>query len=390
MSAHAVLSPSSSHRWLTCTPSARLEEKFPDETSEYAAEGSFAHSFAELKLKKHLGQMDTRAFNKKRKELEGNQYYSAELVDYIESYTSFAAERISEAQSRSSDAVVMLEQRLDFSRWVPGGFGTGDLVIVADGIMEIVDLKYGKGVQVYAEDNPQMKLYGLGALALYEMLYDIQTVRMTISQPRLDHISTAEMSVEELLKWADEYLRPRAELAMAGTGAFAAGEHCRFCRARFTCRARAEANLELAGHDFCDAFLLSHEEIANVLGKAEELAAWVSDIKEYALDQALNHNVKFSGWKLVEGRSNRKYFDECKVAEVLIKAEYPEEKIYKPLELLGITAMEKELGKKKFVELLSGLLVKPPGKPTLAPESDKRPEISSADSAKADFSEGES
>lgn len=211
---------------------------------------------------------------------------------------------------------------------------------------------------------------------------------MTIHQPRLDHIDSDEMTVDDLLKWAEEYLAPRAALAAKGEGEFVSGEHCRFCRAGATCKARAEANLELARHDFCDAFLLSHDEIGDILGRIDELVSWAKDIKDYALDQALNHSVKFPGWKLVEGRSNRAYSDDCKVAEVLVKANYPEEKIYKPSEILGITAMEKEIGKKLFGKLLDGLIVKPPGKPTLAPESDKRPEISSADSAKKYFDEG--
>lgn len=386
MAAHAILSASGAYRWMACTPSAQLEKQFPDEKSDYAAEGTYAHAYAELRLKRYLQRISTKAYHKKLKELEADPHYSKELVDYVESYVAFAAERISEAQVRSKDAVVLLEQRLDFSQWVPGGFGTGDLVIIADGILDVIDLKYGKGILVEAEDNPQMRLYGLGGLALFDCLYDVNTVRMTIHPPRLDSISTAERSVEALMNWAEQYLKPKAQMAMAGDGEFFAGEHCRFCRARATCRARAEANLELAKHDFCDAFLLSHDEIGDILTKADELVSWASDIKDYALDQAVNHNVKFPGWKLVEGRSNRKYSDDCKVAEVLIKADYPEEKIFKPSELLGITAMEKEIGKKRFIELLNPLVVKPPGKPTLAPESDKRPEISSTDSAALDFS----
>lgn len=386
MSAHAMLGPSSSHRWLTCTPSAKLEKQFPDGQSDYAAEGSFAHAFAELRLQRYLGQIHTRTYNAQLKKMKENPFYSKELEEYVDRYVTEASEKISEAQGRSKDAVIMLEQRLDFSQWVPGGFGTGDLVIVADGILDVDDLKYGKGVQVYAKDNSQMQLYGLGALAQFDMLYDIHTVRMTIHQPRLDHTDTFEISVEELISWAEEYLRPRAQMAMAGEGEFVAGEHCRFCRAKATCRARAEANLEMAKYDFQDPFLLENHEIGDILARAGELVSWASDIQEYALDQALNQGVKFDGWKLVEGRSNRKYSDECQVAEVLVKADYPEEKIYKPAELLGITAMEKELGKKAFSKLLDSLIIKPPGKPTLAPESDKRPEISTADKAKADFS----
>lgn len=390
MTAHAMLGPSSSHRWLTCTPSAKLETQFPDQSSLYAAEGSYAHAFAELKLLKYLDRIETKTYHKKLKPIKDSLYYSKEAEDYVDAYVTYAAELISKAQSTTPDAIVMLEQKLDFSEWVPGGFGTGDLVIVADGILEIMDLKFGKGLQVFAEGNPQMRLYALGAYAAYEMLYDIQRVRMTIHQPRLDHIDSDDMTVDELRKWAGGYLKPRAAMAAKGEGEFVSGEHCRFCRAGATCKARAEANLELARHDFCDAFLLSHDEIGDILGRIDELVSWAGDIKDYALDQAVNHNVKFPGWKLVEGRSNRAYSDDCKVAEVLIKANYPEEKIYKPSEILGITAMEKEIGKKLFGKLLDGLIVKPPGKPTLAPEGDKRSEISSADSAAKDFSEGAS
>ena len=298
MSAHAVLSASGSHRWLTCTPSAQLETKFPDETSTYASEGSFAHKLAELKLEKYLGRISTRTYNKRLKELEGNEYHSAGLVDYVDSYISFAAERISEAQARSEDAVVMTEQKLDYGAWVPGGFGTGPCYC-SDGILDVVDLKYGKGVPVSAEGNSQMRLYGLGALSQFECLYDIKTVRMTICQPRLDSISSDEMTVEELLDWAESYLRPRAQMAMAGEGDFVPGEHCRFCRARFTCRARADANLELAKLDFQEPFLLSDEEIAKVLAKLQPKCR--AAMSEYALDQRKSRQ-EMDRLEAVEGR----------------------------------------------------------------------------------------
>ena len=385
MAAHAILSASGSHRWLNCPPSAQLEKQFPEESSEYAAEGSFAHSLAELKLRRELGQIVDKTYRRQLKEMEKNEFFSSGLVDYIENYLALVGEHISEARTRSKDAVILLEQRLDFSAWVPEGFGTGDLVIVADGILEVIDLKYGKGVPVSAEDNSQMRLYGLGAVSQFGCLYDIQKVRMTICQPRLDSVSTDEMSMEELLIWAGKYLLPRAKMAHAGEGEYSAGDHCQFCRARYTCRARAEANLELAKMDFQDPALLSDEEIAEVLGRADALQKWAADVLTYALDQAENHGKKWPGWKLVEGRSNRKYTDEDAVARVLTGAGYAEKLIY-IRSLLGITAMEKAVGKKRFDELLKGMLIKPPGKPTLVPESDKRPEINSVDSAKTDFS----
>jgi len=318
--------------------------------------------------------------------MQESPFYSLELEDHIQTYLDIAIEKINSARARSKDAVILLEKRLDFSPWVPESFGTGDLVIIADGVLEIVDLKYGKGVPVSAVGNSQMRLYGLGAINQFSCLYDFEIVRMTIVQPRLDNISTDEITVDELLNWGETYVKPRAEMAFKGEGEFVAGDHCRFCRARYTCRARAEANLELAKYEFREPALLTHEEIAEILFKADELLAWITDIKTYALDQAQNHGVKFPGWKLVEGRSNRKYIDENAVAQTLIIEGYKEEEIYTK-SLIGITAMEKLLGKKRFEELLGDLIIKPPGKPTLVPESDKRPEISSIASAREDFKE---
>ncbi len=381
---HAVLSASSAYRWLACPPSARLEEQFEETTSTYAEEGTLAHALAELKLRLCLKQITTKEFAKKLRELEKNEHYSASMLDYIESYASIVMEKVNEAKARSADAVVLLEQKLDFSDWVPEGFGTGDVVIISDGVLETIDLKYGKGVPVSAEDNAQMRLYALGALATFDALYGIKIVRMTIVQPRLDNVSSDEITAEMLYWWADTELIKRAQLAWEGKGEFQAGEHCRFCRARFNCRARAEANLELAKMEFKKPELLTDEEISEVLKQADELRAWVSDVFDYALVQARDHGKKFKGWKLVEGRSVRQYADEGKVAETLLKAGYEEEQIYEK-KLWGITAMEKLLGKTLFNELLGGLVIKPAGKPTLVPESDKRPEINSITAAVADF-----
>lgn len=381
---HAVLSASGAYRWLACPPSARLEEQFEETTSTYAEEGTLAHALAELKLRLCLKQITTKEFAKKLRELEKNEHYSASMLDYIESYASIVMEKVNEAKARSADAVVLLEQKLDFSDWVPEGFGTGDVVIISDGVLEIIDLKYGKGVPVSAEDNAQMRLYALGALAAFDALYGIKTVQMTIVQPRLDSVSSDEITAEMLYWWADTDLIKRAQLAWEGKGEFQAGEHCRFCRARFNCRARAEANLELAKMEFKKPELLTDEEISEVLKQADELRAWVSDVFDFALVQARDHGKKFKGWKLVEGRSVRQYADEGKVTETLLKAGYKEEQIYEK-KLWGITAMEKLLGKTLFNELLGGLVIKPAGKPTLVPESDKRPEINSITAAVADF-----
>ena len=381
---HAILSASGAYRWLACPPSARLEEQFAETTSTYAEEGTLAHGIAEQKLRFLLKQISAQDYAQALQIFEKNEFYSASMLDYIESYTSIVMEKVNEAKARSADAVVLLEQKLDFSDWVPEGFGTGDVVIISDGVLEIIDLKYGKGVPVSAEDNAQMRLYALGALATFDSLYDIQTVRMTVVQPRLDSVSSDEITAEMLYWWADTELIKRAQLAWEGKGEFQAGEHCRFCRARFNCRARAEANLELAKMEFKKPELLTDEEISEVLKQADELRAWVSDVFDYALVQARDHGKKFKGWKLVEGRSVRQYADEGKVAETLLKAGYKEEQIYEK-KLWGITAMEKLLGKTLFNELLGGLVIKPPGKPTLVPEADKRPEINSIAAAMADF-----
>lgn len=371
---HAILSASGSKRWLTCTPSARLEQLFPDEqNSIYAQEGTLAHSLGELSLSYQLGKIAKAKYEKALAKIKTHELYESSMSDYIDIYVNYVLEQFNEAQKRSKDALVYLEQKLDFSEWVPEGFGTGDAIIIADQLMDIIDLKYGKGVEVESEDNTQMMLYALGALREFEFLYDIREVRMTIVQPRLDSIDSTILTVDELYTWAIEYLKPRAQMAWNGEGEFVSGDHCRWCKARFTCRARAEANLELAKYDFAPAELLSDDEISEVLSKAEELKKWIADIEEYTLNQALQ-GKKWPGFKLVEGRSNRKYVDDLLVAKKLLEAGYDETIIYEK-KLLGITAMEKVIGKKNFGTLLGDLIEKPQGKPTLVPESDKRPEL---------------
>jgi len=387
MGSHAVLSASGASKWLNCPPSARLEEYFPESSSIYAEEGTLAHALGELRLKEALKNITKKEINAEFKAIQASEFYNDEMVEKIAEYVDYGMEQVSEARARTKDTLIFLEQRLDFSTWVPDGFGTGDLVIVSDDILQIIDLKYGKGVAVSSINNKQMMLYALGAVEAFGLLYDINKVHMTICQPRLDNISTYEMTVEDLYKWADEYLAPIAKQAYAGEGDYNSGTHCRFCKARFTCKARAEANLELAKMDFQEPDVLSDDEIAEVLTKATELQAWASDIQNYALDQAINKGVHWTGYKLVEGRSTRKYTDEGSVEVALLNANYERAKILKEPELLGITAMEKLLTKKKFNEILSNLIIKPEGKPTLVPETDKRPELNSVGKAAEDFKE---
>lgn len=380
--AHAMLSASGASRWMACTPSARLEQQFENKTSDYAAEGTLAHELGELKLRKELEGLSTRSFNSKVKKIQENKLYTADMPDYVDMYVETCLERVSEAKATTPDALFKIEQRLDFSEWVPEGFGTGDFVIIADGTMEVCDLKYGKGVPVSANNNKQMMLYALGAISEFSFLYDIEKVRMTIIQPRLDNISTFEVTVEDLLKWAEEYVKPKAELAIKGEGEFCAGDHCKFCRAKAVCRARAEKNLELAKYEFEKPTTMDNNDIAYVLSKVDELVNWASDVKEYALEEALK-GEEFEGYKVVEGRSNRKWSSEDDVAKVLMGQGFLENIIYTK-KLTGITNMESAIGKKEVQRLLGDYIIKPVGKPTLVPVADKREPYNPA---KSDFLE---
>lgn len=384
--AHALLSASGSKRWMNCPPSATLEEQFPESQSDYAAEGTLAHTLAEHLLRGNLTtELKPSIYKKKLAELQKDPLYSQSMLEYIEQYKTIVGEKYNALKKDSPDTFVMLEQRLDFSEWVPDGFGTGDVVIISPGVIEIVDLKYGQGVPVSALGNPQMRLYALGAINEYSMLYDFDKVRMTIIQPRLDSISEDEISVQELLDWGETIVKPTAAMAIAGEGEYKSGDHCQFCRAKAVCRKRAEDNLEMARYEFQNPNVLSKDEIAEILGQADALQKWAKDIQEYALDQAENHGVKFPGWKLVEGRSNRKYTDKEAVAAKLKEEGYSSEVIYQPQEIWGITDMEKKIGKKLFADYLKDLVIKPAGKATLAKESDPRPELSSVASAVKDF-----
>ena len=386
MTQHAKLSASGASRWLACTPSVRLEENYENTTSVYAEEGTFAHEYGELLLSLEYDYIKKRSFNTKLKKLKENEFYSKELEDYIQSYADSVIEFVNELKAKSKNILVFLEQRVDFSNWVPNGFGTGDVVVVADDTLHIMDLKYGKGVPVSAERNPQLRLYALGAYSEFGFLYDIEKVKMTILQPRLDNISTDEMELEDLIKWADEEVKVKAEMAYNGEGDFESGDHCRFCKARNDCRKRAEDNIELAKkYDFAGTDVLNEFEIADILSWEKKVSDWLKDIKDFALQQAENSGVKYPGFKLVEGRSNRKYIDESKVVEVLKENGFDEEKLYKPITLKGISDMEKTLGKKSFNELLNDYIIKPDGKPTLVSITDKRPELNSIDKAKEDF-----
>jgi len=395
MTAHAKLSASGSEKWMTCTPSANLEAQFPDEGSEFAREGTFAHELFEMEMNYILERLTGKDYKTRRAALMKNAFYSQELEDYVQEAVDFATERIREIKHECKDPVIMVEKRLDFSNWVPEGFGTGDLVIVADGIVEVMDLKYGKGIYVDPLSNSQLRLYGLGAINELSHLYDIFRVRMTVLQPRLHNFGSEELHADVLLDWAANEVKPLAAMAWEGRGEFVAGEHCTscFCKARYTCPARAAQAIAIAQQEFGaieDAQpplpeSLSMDRIAELLPKADMVIDWFNDLKAFALKQATEHNTIVPGYKMVEGRSNRKYSDQDAVAAKLVASGVPEEVIYER-SLLGITAMEKAVGKKVFAEVLDGLIIKPEGKPTLVPVSDKRPALASAASAVEDFS----
>lgn len=357
---HALLSASSSNRWIHCPPSVRLSENFENKSSEYAKQGTDAHTLCEYKLHKLLGD-----------EVENPtptlEFYDDEMEQCATNYATFVMEEVAKARQTTSDPIVIVEQKLDFSRFVPDGFGTGDCLVIADGTLSVIDMKYGLGILVVAYQNPQMMCYALGALELFDGIYDIQEVKMTIFQPRRENVSTYTLPKEELLQWAENVLAPAAQLAFKGEGEYQCGKWCGFCSAKNSCRSRADQNLELAKYEFKKPDLLEDDEIEEILEKVDDLVSWSSDIKEYALKLALG-GKQWTNHKLVEGRSTRKYSNDNDVAAAVIKAGYdPYDK-----KLLGVTAMTKALGKAKFDELLSDYIIKPPGKLTLVTNSDKR------------------
>ena len=382
MADHARLSPSASHRWINCPGSVHLAEQCPPlGGSTYTAEGTEAHALAELKLRKFNEEGTCEFFDKQLEKARSEfEYYCGEMDEATDFYFDIVTEKVIEG---GPDAELMIEQRFSLDKWVPNSFGSADAVIIAGHTIEVCDLKYGKGVKVDAVGNPQLRLYGLGAAELFGDLYDFDTVRVTILQPRLDHVSTEEISLEDLMAWAENEVAPKAQMAMNNSEVVHCGDWCQFCPAKAICRERAEANLELARHDFKKPALLTDEEIGEILRQADEVQKWVADVSAYALEQALA-GKQYEGWKLVEGRSIRKYADEIKVADTLKAAGYDEALLYER-KLNGITNMEKLVGKKKLTELLGNLLVKPAGKPVLVPESDKREAINTTEAAKADF-----
>ncbi|MGT2755400.1 DUF2800 domain-containing protein [Streptococcus ovis] len=379
---HALLSASSAHRWLQCPMLPRLEAGEPSRDTVYTQEGTCAHELAEIKLLYKSGKINKREFNKRIKAFkERADFYDEEMEEMTEVYTDIVMEHF----NTYDHADIELEKRVDFSDWVPNGFGTSDVVILADNTIEIIDLKYGKGVPVSAKLNPQMSLYALGAFATYDMVYDFDTIKMTIVQPRLDSVSTSEIHVEELLYWADNYVRPRASQAEIGIGDWDLNaEVLKWSPVAAKLVPWAQQNWEIIDrHELQEPVFLSDEALKEILDKASDIKKWVESVEAYALKQALD-GKEVLGYKLVEGRSNRVITDKDKAADILHDNGFDDE-IYKPKELLAMGALEKLIGKSLFTELLAEVIDKPQGKPVLVPTSDKRPALNSLEQAIKDF-----
>ena len=410
---HALLSPSGAKRWMTCTPSARLEQQFPDSSGDAAREGTLAHSIGEVMLKYSIGlltkvEASGQLLTLVQEDLENGrqrfmlenedgvweenikgEFYNQSMHDYCEQYATFVMEQLSESRSHTPNAELFVEQRLNISDYAPESFGTGDAAIVANTVLKVIDLKYGKGVEVSAIDNPQLKVYALGWLREFDQLYNITEVQMTIFQPRIDNYSTWSISVTDLLAWAEKELKPKAIMAFAGEGEFVAGDHCQFCRAKTSCKALHDYCMELAVYEFADPPLLSDEQISDVLLRKAVFVNWIEAVHEHAFTQATKFGKKWPGFKLVEGRSNRRFTDEKKVIKELTRFNFTEEQYYKK-SLLGIGDMQDLVGgAKTFNRMFAHLITKPIGSPVLVPLDDKRDPINSAAKAVTEFSDEE-
>lgn len=381
---HAVLSASGAKRWLNCTPSPRLEEKVQGSGSSiYADEGTLAHEFADLKLQLEARNITQKVWKRETDKLRKHELYSGEMEEQVQKYVDYVIERWLLAKKDCEATILSIEDRVDFSEFVPEGFGTCDANIIGDHVLEVNDLKYGKGVKVEAEENDQLKLYAIGAIELHGASFEVSKIKLTIIQPRLDSISTWELTYDDLMSWAKDYVKPQAEKAFKGEGEQKAGDWCRWCRVKAQCPALAGEMLSLAKSEFKDPKLLSLEEVVEAYGQGELLSIWMNAVSEYLLKEALQ-GVPIPGYKLVEGRSNRAFTDESKIREAL--GLMYDEKDFTTTKLNGIGAIEKLLGKKNFYPVLGDYVVKPPGKPTLVPESDKRPPMNSIEKAKEEFS----
>lgn len=379
--AHAKLSASGANQWLNCPPSIKASEGVSDTSSEFAREGTFAHELSELYFSNLYENLSDADFKQQLEQSKSNEYYSEELREYVEQYVDIVEEKINEAKAQD-EPILFFEHRLDLTRYVPESFGTGDVVVYYNGTVEIIDLKFGKGVEVSALNNPQLRLYGLGAYELLKNFEDIHTIKMTIVQPRLHNISSETVDAADLVEWGLNTVKPQAIKAHNGEGEFKAGSHCRFCKIRHSCRARAEAN-NVEAEDMKAPATLNNGELAELLHRLPEIKRWASDVEEYCKSQAVENERQFDGWKVVEGKANRKYADEQQVYKRLTEQYDPKE--VSETKVLSISKLEKQLGKKEVDNILGKLVVKPQGKPALVTEDDKREPI--MQSAENDFTE---
>jgi hypothetical protein len=377
-------SASASGRWINCPPSVRLSASFPDSSTDYAKEGTLAHSLAELMLNYINLNIPKKEYKSKIKEIESSEYYSVSMTEYINDYVNEVIQLFDKIKESCPGARLLTEVQVSYDRWAPGGFGTSDVVILADDTAYVIDLKYGKGVEVSAVENSQLMLYGLGVYDEFNLVYDIQEMHLIIMQPRLAHRSDYVIAADDLVRWADEVVVPAVKKVQEDTGEFKTGEHCRFCKAAAICKARSEEALSVLKHDMNDLGSISDDEVKDLLDSIDRITKWCEIFKDYQLERALNGET-IEGYKLVEGRSVRKYSDEDEVAKALTGAGYEEAMLYER-KMLGITAMEKMVGKKNFADICGNLIVKPAGKPALVPESDKRPALNSI---KDDFNDEE-
>lgn len=380
---HALLSASGAHRWLHCTPSARLEETLPDNKSEAADEGTLAHDICELKLRKaFIEPLSTRTFNSRLKKLQGNPLYQDEMLRHTDTYVDYIS---GVTHSFPATPYIAVEKEVQYQEYAPEGFGTSDCIIIGGAIMYVIDFKYGKGVPVSAWDNPQMKLYALGAYTAYAILFPVTTIKLVIVQPRLDSISEWEISLADLLAWG-ESIKPVAMMAFKGAGEFVQGEHCQFCRAAATCRKRMDENLQLEDCSGLVPPLITNKEVGQILLRAQNLAAWVKKLEAYALKECIDGNT-IPGWKAVHGTSRRKWSDQDGAFQVL-KANGTEEAMLYTREPLTAPQVEELIGKARFKELLTGYVDTPPGKPTLVQQNDKREAIQPVKAADYFITEG--
>lgn len=371
---HALLSPSAAHRWMNCTAAPLLERDVEDKSSTFAEEGTLAHAYCAKKLKEFLGL----SVDEEKAEIAqlDEQYHSGEMDEYTDTYKTIVLEKFNAARAKTKDAQLLVEVKLDFSHYVPDAFGTSDAIIIADGVMEVIDFKYGKGVKVSAVENPQMMIYALGAWDLFNFEYDIRKVRMTIVQPRIDNLSEFELDAADLINWAVDELQPKANEAYAG-GKQKPGNWCQFCKVKASCKALSSMCIE-AQQANPDPRKISKEVMENtILPLLSTFKTWLTGVEEYSLEQALN-GVQYQGFKIVEGRSIRKITNPTAVMKLLSKEGFAKESYIKPTELRSITDLEKLIGKKRFGAICAEYINKPQGKPTLVPESDKRPAFNQA------------